>query len=398
MIDRTRYVSFLEGVSESLDIPPHKYRDAVDHYEAVGSWLESGPYPGCTSPLDIYPQGSFRLGTVVRPVRDATEGDYDIDLVCEIPVDKSVVAPESVKKMVGERLKDNGTYRRLLDEEGKRCWTLEYAENDGVGFHLDILPAVPDHRGLSATVIAITDKHGITYRWSSSDPKGFGAWFDQRNRSAFESLAIANKRAIQSRAPDVYARVEDVPDQLVRTPLQRSIQLMKRHRDLKFDGTKLQMYQPISIIVTSLAAQVYKGELDVYSALTSIVTELHALSALVENAYSGSASFPRGPISRLPNGRWYIPNPVNQDENFADRWHEDNHARARAFFWWISALKEDLVDVLGDTRIGEAQNRLSAALGSDVVTRHLDSLASNSISDGAVPRVRISGATRPWRA
>ena len=32
------------------------------------------------------------------------------------------------------------------------------------------------------------------------------------------------------------ASVDDVPDQLVRTPLQRSIQIMKRHRDVMFNG------------------------------------------------------------------------------------------------------------------------------------------------------------------
>ena len=39
-----------------------------------------------------------------------------------------------------------------------------------------------------------------------------------------------------------------------------------------------------------------------------------------------------GLIRRLPDGTWYVGNPVNPAENFADRWHEDGHVRARAFF------------------------------------------------------------------
>jgi hypothetical protein len=30
----------------------------------------------------------------------------------------------------------------MLDKEGRRCWTLNYA--DGAKFHMDILPAIPD--------------------------------------------------------------------------------------------------------------------------------------------------------------------------------------------------------------------------------------------------------------
>ena len=59
-------------------------------------------------------------------------------------VRKGTVTPERLKQMVGDRLKEHGKYKQLLDAEGKRCWTLEYAETDGVGFHLDVLPACPE--------------------------------------------------------------------------------------------------------------------------------------------------------------------------------------------------------------------------------------------------------------
>ena len=128
MVDKNRYSRFFEKIAEAIDIPPSKYQDAVDHYQAVGKYLEDGEYPGCAGELSIYPQGSFRLGTVVRPIRDGIEASYDIDLVCELPIEKHWTNPRSVKLMVGNRLKEHGTYRKLLDEEGKRCWTLEYAE------------------------------------------------------------------------------------------------------------------------------------------------------------------------------------------------------------------------------------------------------------------------------
>ena len=72
--------AILQSVAEDLDIPSGKYREAVERYTAVGRWLEAGEYPGSTGIPDIYVQGSFRLGTVVRPLKDGRESDYDIDL------------------------------------------------------------------------------------------------------------------------------------------------------------------------------------------------------------------------------------------------------------------------------------------------------------------------------
>ncbi len=72
-IDTRSYATFLEKVAEDIDIPPGKYKEAVDRYEAVGHWLEGGRYSRSARVPVIYPQGSFRLGTVVRPVRGGVE-------------------------------------------------------------------------------------------------------------------------------------------------------------------------------------------------------------------------------------------------------------------------------------------------------------------------------------
>lgn len=147
MTDRTvQFEKILVGIAESLDIPPSKYKQAVDRYKSIGSWIEGGIYPGVHKIPDIYPQGSFRLGTVVRPIKDGEEADYDIDLVAELALEQNETTPKKVKHLIGDRLKENGTYRPMLDKEGKRCWTIEYAEEDGIGFHVDVLPAIPKNR------------------------------------------------------------------------------------------------------------------------------------------------------------------------------------------------------------------------------------------------------------
>ena len=57
----------LESIAEVLDIPERHYKQAIKRYESIGTWLEreeSGV--ACYSP-EIYPQGSFLLGTVTKP-------------------------------------------------------------------------------------------------------------------------------------------------------------------------------------------------------------------------------------------------------------------------------------------------------------------------------------------
>ena len=396
-INVTKYSHFLEQVAREIDIPPGKYKDAVDRYESVGRWLGDGECPECSGELSIYPQGSFPLGTVVRPIRNGLEASYDIDLVCEIPLRKDQTDPQSVRSMVGDRLRERGTYKKLLDEEGKRCWTLEYAEQDGVGFHLDVLPAVSDPRGLLGTSIAITNKKGSAYSWSASNPKGYGLWFDSKNATAFEKAVFEQKQAIQRRAPYIYESIDNVPDQLVRTPLQRAIQLMKRHRDLRFNHNERLEYAPISIIITTLSAHLYGNEADIYSALSGIVGRLHAHAALVEGKAIDRSLGSMGLIQRTPNGKWYIGNPVNTDENFADRWHDDNHARARAFFSWVDALQEDLVNILSETNPRLLKEHLSGALGARAVSKNFEVIVPPEVDIQSPPRIHITGAAKPWR-
>ena len=59
-----------------------------------------------------------------------------------------------------------------------------------------------------------------------------------------------------------FHRADDIPDALVRTPLQRAIQIMKRHRDVRFNAHRDQKHNPISMIITALAAcQTYQPSL-----------------------------------------------------------------------------------------------------------------------------------------
>ena len=171
----------LRKAAEQLDISPSKYKQAMERFDSMKSYLLDGEYAGATAEPEIYLQGSFRLGTEIRPCKDSKDADYDIDIVCRLEHEKETTTPKTVKHQVGDRLKAHGTYVKMLDDEGKRCWTLNYAEQDGVGFHMDILPSVQESWSTFRdyywyrSAIAVTDRCGDTgsYNWSPSNPKAF---------------------------------------------------------------------------------------------------------------------------------------------------------------------------------------------------------------------------------
>lgn len=403
---QSKVSSLLVEIASRLDISPTKYKQAVDRYSAVSSWISDGNFEGVEE-IHFYPQGSFRLGTVIRPIRDGQDADYDIDVVCELQIDKNITTPKKIKLAVGQRIAENEMYHKILDEEGRRCWTLQYAEQDEVGFHLDILPATPEVRslrsslvtpGIAEKAIAITHKNkDQTYEWYSSNPSGYADWFNDLNRPTLDLVKSLQQRNLFENNKDIYARIDDVPDALIKTPLQRAIQILKRHRDIRFTNHEMSSDKPISMIITTLAAQLYNGELNIYLTLRNIINQLDALEGLLQPEYSFNKSLQEQKlITRNVEGTWSILNPVNPNENFADRWHENNHQKARAFFQWTKWVKDDIVEIVGMNDIGKIVKSFESTIGqvSNTAARILGLPTSATLA--TTPFVHITSPNKPW--
>jgi len=232
---------------------------------------------------------------------------------------------------------------------------------------MDILPAIPDEYGwliqlgvpggLAKHAVCLTDKDRwhIDPDWPRSNPRGYAEWFKERMKTVFEArrMALAEK---------LRASIEDVPDYKVKTPLQRAIQILKRHRDIAFE--KDPDDKPISIIITTLAAQSYHNEADLYEALRSIII---GMPGHIENR----------------NGIPWVPNPVNPGENFADKWLE-HPQRETKFREWLQLVRQDLRLVLAGSEIENTVEALKPALGertvSEAVNRFSEKIAGTNNS------------------
>lgn len=324
--------TLLERITEDLDISPDEYTLAIKAYEMVGNWLGQHDYLStCLASYQpkLYPQGSLRLGTIIRPLG---RSDFDVDLVCRLEIEKEQTTQEKLKHLVGDRLKANQEYKKIL-KEGRRCWTL----SPNKLFHMDVLPAIPDRQKHPESIF-ITDKE--LFRWQLSNPIGYADWFRERMRTQFEE-----QRMILAKAAGV--DIEKIPDWQIRTPLQRVIQLLKRHRDIQFQ--KDLEDKPISIIITTLAAKAYRGETDIIEALLSVTPRM---KDYIEEH----------------DGVYYVCNPVNEDENFADKW-KDHPERKEKFFDWLDKVVEDAEKALKIQNTTTLAKALGEGFGEDVVQR-----------------------------
>ncbi|MCR9261200.1 MAG: nucleotidyltransferase [Pseudomonadaceae bacterium] len=382
----------LKKILDEIQLPASAYETAINRYQNLGQWYHR-PESTCQQfNPEIFSQGSFRLGI-------ANNGQhYDLDLGCKLSVglSKSSHTQKELKRLVGAELESyrlaNGVKEEL--DEKRRCWRLIYA--DGFTFHIDVVPCIPEDDvgrdvlksrmiersnfeedlavSVSELALSITDNQDpqyneITSDWRISNPQGYAQWFEARMK--------LGRLFLEKRAADIGASIEDVPVFRWKTPLQGVVQLLKHHRDVMFVNEH--DMQPISIIITTLAARAYNGESDLVSALTNILNEMDRHVSPVA---------PR------------VANPVNPEEDFADKWDAPDQANLNLeanFRRWLIQAKADFAAICKhqtpDLVLEAAQRGLNTKLEESLVQQAL------GYSPAAVPSTTRIKKTdpQPWR-
>lgn len=396
MTDETKS-NIINALADSLDIPDSAYEAAANRYRDLGGWLmDKAKAKTAKYSPDVSPQGSFRLGTATKPWK---REDYDLDLVCTLKtgVTKDNCSQEVLKNLLGADLRAYREERGISEplEEKHRCWRLYY--QDHLKFHMDSTPSIPQSadtrqvlvegmmragtaealaQNVTEFAVAITDDRHPQYReisrnWLVSNPEGYAKWFEVRMRQAQHFLEA---RAMMERV----AKVDDLPAYKWKTPLQRCVQILKRHRDVMFE--KSADRKPISIILTTLAARAYQGEADLESAMENI---LASMDRVVNRTY------PR------------VPNPVNPQEDFADRWQtpEGRRLRLEESFWeWLEQARVDF-DILVSSRDQESvSSQAMQKYGTRLDEKSLPKVISAAPAILLAPKPQhIAGAAKPWR-
>lgn len=345
-------------IVDSLDITPTMHKNAVDKYTAIVSVLENN---GINA--HIYPQGSFAIGTVVKPKKGKGNADYDLDVICEVNYNKHEITPLALYDKLKVALENNGTYSSKL-EYYDECITINYSDVNGIGFSIDIVPSVHEDQEtivsmkshstmpeLCDSSIAITIDKALD--WGSSNPKGFQAWFEKINQKFLDYGIYTNREQILNENRALFASADEIPKSVVKTPLQRVIQLLKIHNNEFFDKPKIKDYKVKSVIIATLVTSIASNApnyYDTFNLLKYVLDNLSIYTSLKENYNMFRSLHPNDTIIQYDGKTWYIENPSNPEDNLANSWNE-NTENAICFFNWIKALLNDfnLINDINDS-------------------------------------------------
>lgn len=231
---------------------------------------------------------------------------------------------------------------------------------------------------VAALAGSITDNRSQNYTvisddWRISNSEGYARWFEDRMKLAQELL---QKHAFEAKM----AKVDELPAYRWKSPLQRCVQILKRHRDVMFanspDG------KPISIIITTLAAAAYQGETEIDDAMDRVLSDMGGLVR-----------------SKAPRA----PNPVNPVEDFADKWADAKyrHLNLEQNFWdWLEQAQADF-EIIGGVRdielvVEQAHEKFAADLNTDGLNERLG-FGAPSITVSPKVHELTGTPAKPWR-
>ncbi|MBZ5524315.1 MAG: nucleotidyltransferase [Acidobacteriia bacterium] len=277
----------LFNVCDTLQLSPTQHQKAEDRYHAITKVINAENSPFWLWDSKVYSQGSMRLRTTVKPI----DTPHDLDLVCEFDVSHKDINPMVLLEGMYTLFSEHGVYGGMVTKRN-RCVRIEYKDE----FWLDILPACCDYHNGGACIQVPDRDHRF---WRPSNPIDFADWFKRASRRIVVKFSDSRRELIVAEAS-----VEPLPPLQTteeKTMLQLIVQLLKRWRDVHYANSE---YPPISIVLTTLAADLYTGEQSISTALLEI------LDGIVS----------RLDVAHAKGRRLAVPNPVHPAEDFSERW------------------------------------------------------------------------------
>jgi hypothetical protein len=311
---KSMLVEMLDSVFDNLDLTKTQRERIETAYNAVGNYLASCEHP-LLEGAQIYPQGSMRLRTTNKP---SGQEEFDVDLILFLP-NAAHTTRDEIVRVVKQHLLDNEVYKELV-EDLPRGLRINYKGD----YHLDITPAKAyDLKGLQGHPLWVVDKHT---GFKESNPEGMAQGFDK----ACSMLPVIRKAHVFMEAL-TNRSVTELPDQSKKKPLNRIIQILKRHRDVwsQQDGNIHADFRPISVVITMLASLAYveivKSGKEYDNEFDLILDVIELMPHHIETNFD----------------EVLITNPTMKPENYAEKWNrverQEGQKYRNAFYIWHRA-------------------------------------------------------------
>lgn len=383
MIEKRELYKDLKKILKQLDITPAMFKNAEDKYMAIATYLKNNGLD-----IEITLQGSFAIGTGVKPYKEGKDCSYDIDAICLFPGTTDENSSREIRNALLEILNDSEVYESKLDEYDK-CFTLDYALYGNYGFSIDLVPSVYattsdiNRIGIGVEnqylgkVTSIAVKNEDRDEWYTSNPNGYKQWFDTINYPFSLHQREIRMMDIYNQHKDLYNNIEDIPEYFNKSALQEVIQILKRTRDISYYKMKKESFKPASVILTTFSALV-AAELPASTDTIDLLQEvIKRLKLHLNKEYRNS----KDAIIKY-NSEWEFYNPVNSSDNLVDVWKE-NEEFSKCFFEWITRLEKDINEIfsIGSNHISILGNMF----GNDIVDITFNRKTVDSFKEGAKP-------------
>lgn len=289
----------LKDIAESITLNDSRIQKFKFSYNAVLDLLKKDEefFAKYEKLINIFPQGSARLGTTIKPEND----DFDLDLVIHIDLPYQNFSFQDIYKHLWRVLSTDGTYSSMVTPK-KRCIRIDYKSDN---YHMDILPALSFDQS-NKNRLAVPDRK--EHKWTVSNPEDFAEWF--KNKAIFFAL-----REDFSKSLDIseFTKSND-------NPLKSAIKILKMYRNQYYVGDKKGLKIP-SIIITTLAAHSYNNG-------PSISTILKDFIAYCKKGKKDGSIY-------------HFCNPIESKEIYSERW-EDDLSIYNAFDGFLDNLEKQL--------------------------------------------------------
>ena len=252
---------FKDLLRDEVNLNPKRLERLETGVGAVNSYLKEH----LTGYQKMERQGSYALGTLIKPVDDNDEYDADIQIV--LNPNPNWRAKDYVTAIYNA-LKQNHNYADKLRLK-TRCVTIDYAGD----FHLDVVPRVTS-RGRH--YVCNRDEN----RFEPTDGTGYREWFNEKNRITGGNL-------------------------------KRVVRLLKYLRDHKNN------YTAKSILLTTLAGTAIRPSDEGTEAVSTVADTLVTVLSRMDDYLQRNPGMPE------------IRNPVLPAENFNRHWDQSKYANFR---------------------------------------------------------------------
>lgn len=318
--------NILFGICDKLQLAPSLYAQATERYTTIAEIIQQDSAFKHIK-LTIYPHGSFRLKTTVRPLSD---DEFDLDFVAELS-ETAAMTPQALYNHIVRILRNDGIHNNMVELK-KRCVRINYS-ND---FHMDIMPGKLINPETHEIIVPDHELKGWNHH---SNPVGFAEWFENQAKTQI-LLEISQFRKFQN-------NIEKVTDQEIAAqlePLRRAVQLVKRYRDIYCEKSNA---EPVRSIV-----------------ICTLMGKITSFTGNTLQIIGNFCDYVNGLIERSNGKPFVVKNPV-VNEVLTEKWNEGHNYND--FVSMMKALTDD-VNKLRVLSTNSDINRLTKRMFGETVT------------------------------